>query len=145
MTNRLKLFEKGPSLKMLANDESFSKMDEARARAVLSFLRDNLNLQVISAMPTMKAGAIKDEFNREYSFTRLSPVENGELDFMSECDERVFKTEKMRELWELQRQTARNKARELFNEMEPEETAPSAPPPHISLPAASSLATDTPA
>lgn len=143
VTNRLKLFEKGPSLKMLANDESFSKMDEARARAVLSFLRDNLNLQVISAMPTMKAGAIKDEFNREYSFTRLSPVENGELDFMSECDERVFKTDKMRELWELQRQTARNKARELFKEMESEESAPSAHPPHISQPAASSLATGT--
>ncbi|MGB6053756.1 MAG: SbcC/MukB-like Walker B domain-containing protein [Burkholderiaceae bacterium] len=128
VTNRLKLFEKGPSLKMLANDESFSKMDEARARAVLSFLRDNLNLQVISAMPTMKAGAIKDEFNREYSFTRLSPVENGELDFMSECDERVFKTDKMRELWERQRQAAREKARQLFDEAEPEEVPHPAPP-----------------
>lgn len=55
VTNRLKLFEKGPSLKLLVNDESFAKMDETRARAVLGFLRDKLDLQVISAMPTMKA------------------------------------------------------------------------------------------
>lgn len=123
VTNRLKLFEKGPSLKLLANDESFAKMDETRARAVLGFLRDNLDLQVISAMPTMKAGALKDEFNREYSFTRLSPVPNGELDFMSDLDERVFKNDKMRELWERQRAVARESAKQLFDETEPEDIA----------------------
>lgn len=123
VTNRLKLFEKGPSLKLLANDESFAKMDETRARAVLGFLRDNLDLQVISAMPTMKAGALKDEFNREYSFTRLSPVPNGELDFMSDLDERVFKNDKMRELWQRQRAVAREKAKQLFDETEPEDIA----------------------
>ena len=62
----------------------------------------------------MKAGALKDEFSREYSFTRLAPVENGELDFVSECDERVFKTDKMRELWERQRHLAREQAKQLF-------------------------------
>lgn len=118
VTNRLKLFERGPSLKLLVNDESFAKMDETRARAVLGFLRDNLDLQLISAMPTMKAGALKDEFNREYSFTRLSPVPNGELDFMSELDERIFKTDKMRELWSKQRVVAREEARQLFDETE---------------------------
>lgn len=123
VTNRLKLFEKGSSLKLLANDESFAKMDETRARAVLSFLRDNLDLQVISAMPTMKSGALKDEFTREYSFTRLSPVSNGELDFMSDLDERVFKNEKMRELWERQRLVARERAKQLFDEAEPENEA----------------------
>ncbi|WP_306552854.1 ATP-binding protein [Acidovorax sp.] len=123
VTNRLKLFEKGPSLKLLANDESFAKMDEARARAVLGFLRDNLDLQVISAMPTMKAGGLKDEFTREYSFTRLSPVPNGELDFMSDLDERVFKNDKMRALWERQRVVARERAKQLFDEAEPEEVA----------------------
>lgn len=121
VTNRLKLFERGPSLKLLVNDESFAKMDETRARAVLGFLRDNLDLQLISAMPTMKAGALKDEFNREYSFTRLSPVSNGELDFMSELDERIFKTDKMRELWSKQRAVAREEAKQLFDETEPPE------------------------
>lgn len=126
VTNRLKLFEKGPSLKLLVNDESFAKMDEARARAVLGFLRDNLDLQVISAMPTMKAGSLKDEFTREYSFTRLSPVQNGELDFMSECDERLFKQDKMRELWLRQRALAREQAKQLFDKQEPDE--PISPP-----------------
>jgi hypothetical protein len=121
VTNRLKLFEKGPSLKLLVNDESFAKMDETRARAVLGFLRDKLDLQVISAMPTMKAGPVKDEFNREYSFTRLSPVANGELDFVSECDERIFKVDKMRELWERQRQITRVKAKQLFDLANPED------------------------
>ena len=120
VTNRLKMFEKGPSLKLLASDESFARMDEKRARAVLGFLRDNLDLQVISAMPTMKAGALRDEFTREYSFTRLQPVENGELDFITECDERVYKSDKMRELWARQRELAREKAKQLFDEEYPE-------------------------
>ena len=97
-------------------------MDETRARAVLGFLRDNLDLQLISAMPTMKAGALKDEFNREYSFTRLSPVQNGELDFMSDLDERIFKDDKMRELWSRQRVVAREQAKQLFEESEPLES-----------------------
>jgi hypothetical protein len=96
-------------------------MDETRARAVLGFLRDKLDLQVISAMPTMKAGPVNDEFNREYSFTRLSPVANGELDFVSECDERIFKVDKMRELWERQRQITREKAKQLFDLANPED------------------------
>lgn len=121
VTNRLKMFEKGPSLKLLVNDESFAKMDETRARAVLGFLRDNLGLQVISAMPTMKAGALKDEFSREYSFTRLSPVQNGELDFMSDLDERVFKTDRMRKLWAKQREQAREQAKLMFDELNPQQ------------------------
>ena len=107
-------------MKLLVNDESFAKMDETRARAVLGFLRDNLDMQVISAMPTMKAGSLKDEFTREYSFTRLQPVDNGELDFNSECDDHVFKTDKLRELWARQRITAREKAKQLFDQTEPE-------------------------
>jgi Putative exonuclease SbcCD, C subunit len=124
VTNRLKLFEKGASLRLLVNDESFAKMDEPRARAVLGFLRDKLDLQVLSAMPTMKAGALKDEFNREYSFTRLKNVANGELDFISECDERIFKVDKMRELWERQRVLAREKAKQLFDLANPQEDIP---------------------
>lgn len=119
VTNRLKMFDKGPSLKLLVNDEAFSRMDEPRARAVLSFMRDNLNLQIISAMPTMKAGAVKDEFNREYSFTRLKPVVNGELDFSIDCADNVFKTDKMRELWTRQRLLARERAKQLFDLAEP--------------------------
>ncbi|SDP93037.1 P-loop containing region of AAA domain-containing protein [Rhodoferax sp. OV413] len=124
LTNRLKLFEKGPSLRLLVNDESFARMDDAHARAVLEFMRDKLDLQVLSAMPTQKSNALRNEFNREYSFTRLTPVANGELDFITDCDERILKPDKMRELWERQRQIAREKAKQLFDSANPvEETA----------------------
>ena len=118
VTNRLKYFEKGSSLKLLVNDESFSKMDEQRARAVLRFLRDNLGLQVISAMPTKAAGGLRDEFTREYSFTRATVEANGELDFISDCDERLLKSDRMRELWALQRAQAREQAKLTFEAAE---------------------------
>lgn len=124
LTNRLKLFEKGPSLRLLVNDESFARMDDAHARAVLEFMRDKLDLQVLSAMPTQKSNALRNEFNREYSFTRLTPVVNGELDFITDCDERILKPDKMRELWDRQRQIAREKAKQLFDSANPvEETS----------------------
>lgn len=124
VTNRLKMFEKGPSLRFLVNDEAFSKMDETRARAVLCFMRDKLNLQVVSAMPTMKAGPLKDEFNREYNFTQLKPVTNGELDFCTEVKELEFKQDKMRELWAKHREQAREKAKQLFDEQHPAPATP---------------------
>lgn len=119
VTNRLKLFDKGASLKLLVNDESFSKMDEARARAVLRYLRDGLGLQVISAMPTRSAGGLRPEFDREYSYSRVKVPENGELDFILECDERVFRQDRMRELWERQREQVREQAKLKFDLAEP--------------------------
>jgi cell division septum initiation protein DivIVA len=119
VTNRMKLFDKGASLRLLVSDESFSKMDETRARAVLRYLRDNLDLQVVSAMPTRNAGALRPEFDREYSFSRVSVDGNGELDFILEPDDRIFRKDRMRDLWEAQRAQAREQARLEFEEREP--------------------------
>lgn len=119
VTNRMKLFDKSASLKLLVSDESFSKMDEARAAAVLRYLRDNLDLQVVSAMPTKNASALRPEFGREYSYSRANVEKNGELDFVLECDERIHKTDRMRELWDAQRAQAREQARLEFEEKEP--------------------------
>lgn len=121
VTNRLRLFEKGASLKLLVSDESFSRMDEPRARAVLRYLRDSMGLQLVSAMPTKHAGALRPEFDREFSFSRMNVPENGEIDFVSECDERIFKKDRMREVWEAQRQEVREQAKLLFDAAEPEE------------------------
>lgn len=120
VTNRMKLFDKGASLKLLVSDESFSKMDETRARAVLRYLRDSLGLQIISAMPTRNAGGLRPEFEREYSYSRVNVPENGELDFILECDERVFRSDRMRTLWERQRQEVREQARLTFETAESE-------------------------
>ncbi len=121
VTNRMKLFDKGASLRLLMSDESFSKMDETRARAVLRYLRDNLDLQLVSAMPTRNAGALRPEFDREYSFSRVGVDGNGELDFILEPDERIFRKDKMRDLWEAERALAREQARLEFEAREPPE------------------------
>jgi hypothetical protein len=126
VTNRMKVFDKGASLKLLVSDESFSKMDEARARAVLKYLRDSLGLQIVSAMPTRNAGGLRPEFDREYSYSRVKVPVNGELDFILECDERLFKKDRMRDLWEKQREDVREQAKLLFDAAEPAEPAKAA-------------------
>lgn len=120
VTNRMKLFDKGASLKLLVSDESFSRMDETRARAVLRYLRDNLGLQLVSAMPTRGAGGLRPEFEREFSFSRAGVESmNGELDFIIECDERHFKRDRLRDMWEEHRQKAREQAKQAFEAKEP--------------------------
>lgn len=111
VTNRLKHFDKGMNLKLLVNDESFAKMDERRAHDVIRFIRDSLGMQLICAMPTKHAGAIKTEFTKEWSFTRTEAEGNGEVDFISEADERDLHQDKLRELWEFRRQQIRQQAR----------------------------------
>ncbi len=124
VTNRMKLFEKGASLKLLVSDESFSKMDEPRARAVLQYLRDSLGLQVISAMPTRNVGGLRPEFDREYNYSRVHVEANGELDFILESDGRIFKQDAMRALWEKQRDEVRQQAKLAFDIADPLEVAP---------------------
>jgi energy-coupling factor transporter ATP-binding protein EcfA2 len=111
VTNRLKHFDKGMNLKLLVNDESFAKMDERRAHDVIRFIRDSLGMQLICAMPTKHAGAIKTEFTKEWSFTRTEAEGNGEVDFVSEADERDLNPDKLRELWELRRHQIREQTR----------------------------------
>lgn len=118
VTNRLRHFDKGMSLRMLVNDESFSRMDEQRARDVIKFIRDNLGIQLICAMPTKHAGAIKPEFTKEWCFTRTEAEGNGEVDFVSEADERDLNPDKLLELWETRRQQVRLQAQIAFEARE---------------------------
>jgi energy-coupling factor transporter ATP-binding protein EcfA2 len=114
VTNRLKHFDKGMNLKLLVNDESFAKMDERRAHDVIKFIRDSLGMQLICAMPTKHAGAIKSEFTKEWSVTRTEAEGNGEVDFISEADERDLNTDALRKLWQAQRDQIREQAQMMF-------------------------------
>ncbi|MEO8169347.1 MAG: SbcC/MukB-like Walker B domain-containing protein [Oxalobacteraceae bacterium] len=118
VTNRLKRFEKGSSLRLLVNDESFAKMDEGRARDVLQFLREHLGMQLICAMPTKHAGAIKPEFSREWSFSRTVADGNGEVGFVSEADQRELHSDQLRALWETRRLQVREQAQIHFEAAE---------------------------
>jgi len=114
VTNRLKHFDKGINLKLLVNDESFAKMDERRAHDVIKFIRDSLGMQLICAMPTKHAGAIKSEFTKEWCVTRTEADGNGEVDFISEADERDLNTDALRKLWQAQRDQIRQQTQMLF-------------------------------
>lgn len=118
VTNRLKHFEKGSNLRLLVNDESFAKMDERRAHDVMKFIRDSLGMQLICAMPTKHAGALKSEFTKEWCFTRTTAEGNGEVDFVSEADERELNPDRLRELWEARRKDVRQQAQLLFEAAE---------------------------
>lgn len=118
VTNRLKHFEKGINLKMMVNDESFAKMDERRAHDVIKFLRDHLGMQLLCAMPTKHAGAIKSEFTKEWSFTRTAAEGNGEVDFVSEADERDLNSDHLRTLWDTRKEQVRQQAQIVFEDEE---------------------------
>lgn len=122
VTNRLKHFDKGINLKLLVNDESFAKMDERRAHDVIKFIRDSLGMQLICAMPTKHAGAIKSEFTKEWCVTRTEADGNGEVDFISEADERDLNTDALRKLWQAQREQIREQAQMQFEAGELSET-----------------------
>jgi energy-coupling factor transporter ATP-binding protein EcfA2 len=127
VTNRLKHFDKGSNLKLLVNDESFAKMDERRAHDVIRFIRDSLGMQLICAMPTKHAGAIKAEFTTEWSFTRTDADGNGEVDFVSEADYRELRPDALRQLWDARRAQVREQARLEFEAKEAEAAAKRAP------------------
>lgn len=103
---------------MMVNDESFAKMDERRAHDVIKFLRDHLGMQLLCAMPTKHAGAIKSEFTKEWSFTRTEADGNGEVDFVSEADERDLHSDHLRNLWDARREQVRQQAQIAFEDAE---------------------------
>ena len=103
-----------PALRVMLSDEAFSKMDESRSRAVLRFLAQNMGLQLIVAMPTSKSGAIKPEFDKEYTFSKLQAQADGQTVYLSEVQEKDFKRDAMAQLWADHAQAAREQARHEF-------------------------------
>ena len=103
-----------PALRVMLSDEAFSKMDETRSRAVLKFLAQNMGLQLIVAMPTSKSGAIKPEFDKEYTFSKLEAEADGQTVYISEVHEKDFKRGVMAQLWSAHAQSARAQARAAF-------------------------------
>lgn len=103
-----------PALRVMLSDEAFSKMDESRSRAVLRFLAQNMGLQLIVAMPTSKSGAIKPEFDKEYTFSKLQAQADGQMVYLSEVQEKDFRRDAMAQLWAGHAQAAREQARHEF-------------------------------
>lgn len=111
LSHALKHFTaKGPHLRLMVNDESFSKMDETRARAVIRYLNQTLGFQLISAMPTRAGTSLKDEFSREFSFSRMDAIGMGEVNAVSQAQEKILNKDALRTLWDRQREEVRTQA-----------------------------------
>lgn len=114
-----------PALRLMLSDEAFSKMDESRSRSVLQFLSRTLGLQLIVAMPTSKSGAVKPEFEKEFTFSKVSAHRDGRELFLSEVQEKTLHREALGRLWQAHASQARAAARTAF---EATRAATSGPP-----------------
>jgi uncharacterized protein YPO0396 len=100
-----------PALRLMLSDEAFSKMDESRSRNVLQFLSCTLGLQLIVAMPTSKSGAVKPEFDKEFTFSKVLATRDGKELFVSEVQEKTFKRDALGALWRRHAEQARAMAK----------------------------------
>lgn len=107
-----------PALRLMLSDEAFSKMDESRSRSVLRFLSQTLGLQLIVAMPTSKSGAVKPEFDKEFTFSKVMASRHDgpglrEL-FISEAQEKTLNRQALARLWDAHAAQAREIARAAY-------------------------------
>jgi len=100
-----------PALRLMLSDEAFSKMDESRSRSVLQFLSGSLGLQLVVAMPTSKSGAVKPEFEKEFTFSKVLASRDGVELFVSEVQEKTLKRDPLARLWAEHAQKARESGR----------------------------------
>lgn len=100
-----------PALRLMLSDEAFSKMDESRSRSVLQFLSQTLGLQLVVAMPTSKSGAVKPEFDKEFTFSKVLARRDGQELFISEVQEKTLHREALARLWNAHATQARDAAR----------------------------------
>ncbi len=103
-----------PALRLMLSDEAFSKMDESRSRGVLQFLSRTLGLQLVVAMPTSKSGAVKPEFEKEFTFSKVAALRDGKPLFVSEAQEKILHREALSRLWKEHAEKAREAARVAF-------------------------------
>ncbi|MDH5184792.1 MAG: hypothetical protein OEX12_12995, partial [Gammaproteobacteria bacterium] len=98
-------------LRSVIIDESFAKMDEIRARAVIEYLSKTLNLQILFIMPSKSAGAFKDMVNHEYVFSKVSSTNApGELKTATFVNHLVLKQDAIKQAWEEYRVEVRRQA-----------------------------------
>lgn len=96
-----------PALRLMLSDEAFSKMDESRSRSVLRFLSQTLGLQLVVAMPTSKSGAVKPEFDKEFTFSKVMASRDGQELFISEAQEKTLNRQALTRLWDAHAAQAR--------------------------------------
>ncbi|RRJ82998.1 ATP-binding protein [Aestuariirhabdus litorea] len=107
-------FNQGTShLRMVLVDEAFSKMDEARSRAVLEYLTQSLGLQVIFIMPSKASGPFMDMVSNQFVFAKAptdQPARGSQLNTRVFVDRKELNRDRIKALWENHRRTIRHQA-----------------------------------
>ncbi|PVZ72544.1 ATP-binding protein [Pelagibaculum spongiae] len=111
ITSAFQFGQSGSHLRMVLVDEAFSKMDEARSRAVISYLTETLGLQLVFIMPSKASGAFMDMISNQFVFAKSPSVEMvGELHTRVHVDRKMLDSERVQALWENHRKTIRHQA-----------------------------------
>lgn len=95
-------------------DEVFQKMDETRTRRVLSFLVNDMGLQVVCASPTKSMAALMDVFDKRISFAK-----SGTAGAQSWIDEADLDQERVKAIYEQHRRGTIEKTTALFDRTHP--------------------------
>lgn len=107
-------------LRLMVSDEAFAKMDESRRRSVIHYLREKLGVQLIVAMPTANAAAVKPEFEKEFTFARVAArLADGRTWFAFEAQEKTLKRSALVARWDVAETEARARARAEFEQRYP--------------------------
>ncbi|MCL6415692.1 hypothetical protein MIB92_08520 [Aestuariirhabdus sp. Z084] len=113
ITSALQFSQGHSHLRMVLVDEAFSKMDEARSRAVLDYLTQSLGLQVIFIMPSKASGPFMDMVSNQFVFAKApsaTPANGSQLNTRVFVDRKELNQEKIKVLWENHRRTIRHQA-----------------------------------
>lgn len=114
LASALRFGEGYSHLRTVMIDESFSKMDETRCKAVLDYLCETLGLQVLFIVPTKSAGALHDHVDQIMQVTKLNQQNpRGELDTGVMVTPYHLKKRKVAELWQRERIGIENRAHQM--------------------------------
>jgi energy-coupling factor transporter ATP-binding protein EcfA2 len=114
LASALRFGEGYSHLRTVMIDESFSKMDETRCKAVLDYLCETLGLQVLFVVPTKSSGVLHDHVDRIILMTKLKlQIPRGELDTGVTVNSYHLKKRKVAELWRRERISIENRAHQM--------------------------------
>jgi len=107
-------------LRFVLIDESFAKMDEARAKAVLQYLNETMNFQVCFIMPTKAAGAFQPLLSHKFVFVKIASTQGpGEMPTLTHVDGQVIKKHNTENLWQQHRRQVEQDVSQAFSADKP--------------------------
>ncbi|MEK8021259.1 MAG: SbcC/MukB-like Walker B domain-containing protein, partial [Candidatus Parabeggiatoa sp.] len=105
VSSAFRLNEGNRHLRMVLIDESFSKMDEQRAKAILTYLSNALKFQIIFIIPTKSAGPFQPLLTNQFVFSKIrSANAPGEMSSIVQVQEQILNQEAVNRLWNARRE-----------------------------------------